>query len=99
MAKEKTKKQAAAKSAPNGEGLVNLGMQQITFDMYPQAVASLQAGIAKGGLKNPVDAQLNLGFAQLRAGQKAEAVKTFRAVKTDDDITQRIAKFWALHAQ
>lgn len=94
------KVEAAAKSAPTGDGLVELGMQQITFGMYPQAIASLQAGIAKGGLKtNPVDAQLNLGFAQLRAGQKAEAVKTFRAIKTEDGITQRIAKFWALHAQ
>jgi tetratricopeptide (TPR) repeat protein len=92
------KVQAEAKSAPTGNELVALGMQQLSFEQYPQAVESLKAGIAKGGLKNPADAQLTLGVAQVKAGQKADAGKTFRAIDTTDETTGRIAKFWALHA-
>lgn len=89
----------SAKSAATGDEFVALGMQQLSFDMYPQAVESLKAGMAKGGLKNGVDAQVNLGIAQFKAGQKAEAVKTFRAIEGADSITQRIVKFWTLHSQ
>jgi len=92
------KVQADAKSAPTGNELVALGMQQLSFEQYPQAVESLKAGIAKGGLKNAADAQLTLGVAQVKAGQKADAGKTFRGIQTDDETTERIAKFWALHA-
>lgn len=95
---ELAKLQAEARSAATGDLAVALGMAQFSFGQYAEAAQSVQAGIAKGGLKNAADAQLTLGVAQLKAGQKAEAAKTFRAVETDDDITQRIAKFWALHA-
>lgn len=92
------KVQAEAKAAPTGNELVALGMQQLSFEQYPQAVESLKAGIAKGGLKNAADAQLTLGVAQVKAGQKADAGKTFRSIETTDETTERIAKFWALHA-
>ena len=71
---------------------------QYSFGQYPQAVEALSAGITKGSLKNLADAQMTLGVAQHKAGQKAEAAKTFRAIKTDDELTQRISKLWALHA-
>lgn len=95
---ELAKLQAEAKTAPTGDTLVALGMAQLSFGQHAEAVQSLQAGIAKGGLKNAADAQITLGVAQMKAGQKGEAAKTFRAVKTDDDLTNRIAKLWALHA-
>lgn len=91
--------EAAARAAPNGDAHVDLGMQQVSFGMYPQAIASLQAGIARGGLKNGVDAAMTLAYAQFRAGQKAEALKTLRAIKGGDVITQRLVKFWTLHIQ
>lgn len=88
-----------AQSAGTGNESVALGMQQLSFEMFPQAIESLKAGIAKGGLKNVVDAQVNLGIAQFKAGQKAEAIKTFRAIEGAEPITQRIVKFWTLHSQ
>jgi tetratricopeptide (TPR) repeat protein len=91
--------EAAARGAPTGEALVDLGMQQVSFGMYPQAIASLQAGIARGGLENGVDAAMTLAYAQFRAGQQAEALKTLRAIKGGDVITQRLVKFWTLHIQ
>lgn len=92
------KLEADAKAAPTGNEYVNLGMGYYSFGQYPKAVESLKAGIAKGGLKNAADAQLTLGAAQLKAGQKAEAAKTLRAIEGGDEVTQRIAKLWALHA-
>lgn len=90
---------AEAKAAPTGNEYIALGMQQVSYEMYGEAVESLKAGIAKGGLKNETDAQMTLGYAQFKAGQKADAVKTFRAVNSaSDDITQRLAKFWAMHS-
>jgi tetratricopeptide (TPR) repeat protein len=90
--------EAAARAAPNGEAYVALGMTQYSFGEYAKAIDALQAGIAKGGLKNPADASMALGIAQIKAGKKAEALKTFRAVKFNDEIGQRLAELWALYA-
>ncbi|MEY3712983.1 MAG: hypothetical protein RL321_603, partial [Pseudomonadota bacterium] len=47
---------------------------------------------------NVAEAQLVLGIAQLRAGNKGEAAKAFKAVKGDADL-ERVAKLWALRAK
>ena len=90
--------QADAKAAPTGDPYITLGLAYYNFGQYGEAANALKAGIAKGGLKNPADAQLSLGVALLKAGQKAEALKAFRAVKTDAEVTQRMAELWALYA-
>jgi hypothetical protein len=95
---ELPKLEAQAKVAATGNEYVTLGMMHYSFDAYPKAVESLKAGIAKGGLKNAADAQIALGEAQIKAGQKSEAAATFKAIKTDDALTERIAKLWALYA-
>lgn len=91
--------EAQARTAPGGDAWVTLGKQQFGFEMYPQAISSLGAGIAKGGVANLIDAQMTLGIAQLKAGRKADAVSTFRAIQGGDAVTQRLVKFWTLHAQ
>lgn len=95
---ELAKLQAEAKSAATGDAGVVAGMTLLSLGQYAQAAETLQAAVAKGGLKNAADAQMTLGVAQFKAGQKGEALKTFRAVKTEDQLTTRIAKLWALHA-
>jgi tetratricopeptide (TPR) repeat protein len=95
---ELAKQEAAARAAPTGNEYVALGMAHYSFRQYPKAIEALKAGIAKGGVKNVADAQLTLGAAQLKAGQKAEAAQTLKAIKAEDEVTQRIAKLWALHA-
>lgn len=95
---ELPKQEAAAKAAPNGEPYVALGMSLYSFGEYARAISALQAGIAKGGLRSLPDAQMSLGIAQVKAGQKAEALKTFRGVKFNDEISQRLAQLWALYA-
>lgn len=98
MKQTMAKLEAEAKAAPTGDKYVNLGMAYYNFGQYGEAANALKAGIAKGGLKNPADARLSLGVSLLKAGQKGEALKEFRAAKSDDEVTQRMAELWALHS-
>lgn len=87
-------------AAKNGDPEVKLGLAYLSYGQFPQAVAAIQRGIAKGGLKRVTDAeaQLALGTAQLRAGDKAAAASTFAAVK-GDETQLRLARLWALRAK
>jgi hypothetical protein len=95
------KLEAQAGSAPTGEPAVKLGMQRYWYGEVDKAIAALQQGIAKGGLKgsDPIEASLMLGMAQLRNKDKAAAQKTFAGIKTTDQNWQRIARFWGLYAK
>jgi len=76
---------ADAQKAPKGDALVQFGEDQIGQGKAKDAIATIQAGIAK----TPVDmanAQLRLGTAYLAAGQKGEAARAFAAVKGDDKV-------------
>ena len=92
----KQEKDAAA--AKTGDPLVRVGQAYLSYGQAAQAVSAIQAGIAKGSLKNAAEAQLFLGMAQLKAGNKDEAIKAFRAVKGDDTLA-RLGNLWALHAK
>jgi tetratricopeptide (TPR) repeat protein len=103
---DSAKKQAAAdqaslakieKEAKTGDAQVGLGKAYLSYGQYDQAIIALQGGIAKGGLRNLEEAQLMLGIAQMRAGRKDEAIKTFRSVKGDEKYA-RLGNLWALHA-
>lgn len=91
--------EAEAKTAKTGDVDVALGNAYLSYGQNDKAIAAFNAGIAKGGLKNLPDALLSLGIAQVRAGDKAAALKSFRAVKTDDPANTRIAKLWSLYVQ
>lgn len=90
--------ETAAKAAPNGEKLVELGMVHFSFGQYAAAMTAIKAGLAKGGVQNKDEAQAALGVAQIAAGQKGEALKTFRAASSSDEITQSLIKLWSLYA-
>jgi lipopolysaccharide biosynthesis regulator YciM len=92
------KLEAEARAAKVGDLDYALGAAFFGHGEYAKAVEALNRALGKGGLKNPVEAQLLLGTAQLRAGTKPDAVKTFRSIKTDDPVMQRIAKLWSLYA-
>jgi hypothetical protein len=89
---------AKAKTAPDGEQLIKLGQQQVGQGKAGDAIATIQAGLAKT-LKDKGDAQVRLGMAQYYAGQKGDAVKTFNAVKSPDTKVTSIAHLWALAAR
>jgi hypothetical protein len=86
---------AAGKSA---DADLRVGQAFMSYGQYANAVTAIQRAISKGNATDPAEAQLVLGIAQLKAGNKAEATKAFRAVKGDPDL-QRVAKLWSLRAQ
>ncbi|HEY5103122.1 MAG TPA: hypothetical protein VII70_10075, partial [Steroidobacteraceae bacterium] len=89
---------AQAASEANGPKAVNLGLVLLSYQQYPQAVDALTRGLKAGGLESPASAQILLGIAQLKAGNKDAAIKTFRSVKGDQKY-ERLANLWALHAR
>jgi tetratricopeptide (TPR) repeat protein len=91
------KSEAEAKAAKTGDTDVALGSAYLSYGQNDKAIEALSRGVGKGGLKNP-EGQILLGIAQLRSGNKEEARKTFKGVKTDDAVWSRIAKLWALNA-
>jgi tetratricopeptide (TPR) repeat protein len=87
-----------AKAAKTGDADVALGSAYLSYGQNDKALEALSRGVGKGGLKSPAESQIMLGIAQLRSGNKAEAQKTFKAVKSDDATWARIARLWYLNA-
>jgi hypothetical protein len=91
------KNMADAQKQHQGDALVALGEDQIGQGKAKDAVATIQAGIAKG-CKDAANCQLRLGTAYLADGQKADAIKAFNAVKGDDKIVM-VAHLYSLYAR
>jgi hypothetical protein len=87
----------AANAAKNGDLLVKLGENLTGMGKAQDAINAIQAGIKKG-VTNADDAQMRLGQAQLAAGQKDDAVRTFNAIKGDPK-QQMVAHIWSLYAR
>ncbi len=84
-----------ANAAKTGDSLVGIGEAYTSYGQHAKAIELIQAGIAKGSLKNADDAKLRLALAYLRSGNKAEALKTFRSIPKTG-TTGEIAELWAL---
>jgi hypothetical protein len=78
-----------------GQLLVAAGLAYFSFDMNDQAIESLSAGLAKGGVRSPDDARMVLGIALLRAGQKEKAREQFQAVPTTAPLAS-VANLWTI---
>ena len=87
-----------AESASTGAKNVGLGVAYYGYGQYDKAADELSKGLTKGGLRNEAEARLLLGIAQLKAGHKEDATKSFHAVKGDPAL-ERIANLWTLHAR
>ena len=92
------KSEAEAANAPGGDRFIGAGLGYFGYGNYDKASKDIAAGLAKGSVKDPTDARLILGIAQLKAGNRDEAMKTFKAVK-GDPVDERLAALWALHAR
>jgi len=87
--------EAGLRSAKDGNAAYGLGLALSGAGLHDKALALMQQGITKGGLRRPNDAVLHLGLAQWRAGQVAEAIKTFASVGGSDG-TAELAQLWVL---
>jgi tetratricopeptide (TPR) repeat protein len=89
---------ADAATAKTGTKDVALGLAYFSYQQYDKAAEALTNGLAKGGLRSEPDARLILGIAQLHAGKKDDAQKTFELVKGDPKI-ERLAHLWEIRAR
>jgi tetratricopeptide (TPR) repeat protein len=87
-----------ADAAPTGAKNVGVGLAYLGYGQYDMAVDQISKGLTKGGLRNESEARLLLGIAQLKAGHKEDATKSFHAVKGDPSL-ERLANLWSLHAK
>jgi len=90
--------EADAEASKAGAKYAGLGLAYFSYQQYDKAVAALTTALAKGGLRNEAETRLLLGIAQLHAGKKDDAVKTFELVKGDAKL-ERLAVLWAIHAR
>jgi tetratricopeptide (TPR) repeat protein len=87
-----------ADAATTGVKSAAAGLAYYGYGQYDKAADLLGKGVAKGGLTNEANTRLLLGIAQLKAGHKDDAVKTFKSVKGDPALEQ-LAGMWVLHAR
>lgn len=84
--------------APTGDKDVGVGLAYLGYQQYDKSVDFLNKGLTKGSVRSEPEARLLLGIAQLKAGHKDDAAKTFHAVKGDPTL-ERLADLWSLHAK
>ena len=72
-----------AEKATQGQAYVALGQAYLSYNMFDEAIDALKKGIAKGGVTDADEAQVSLGIAYLRKGQKDLARQAFKAVKAE----------------
>jgi hypothetical protein len=87
---------AAAKN-PKGEVDVKVGLGFYSLGDWDQAVAAVQRGLAKGGVKRVDDANMLLGASLMELGKHAEARAAFAAAAAAsgaDSFMKRLAGLW-----
>jgi tetratricopeptide (TPR) repeat protein len=87
-----------ADAASTGQKNVGVGIAYLGYGQYDKAADELSKGLTKGSVKDEAQTRLLLGIAQLKAGHKDDAVKSFKAVKGDPAL-ERLANLWGLHAK
>jgi tetratricopeptide (TPR) repeat protein len=85
-----------AESAKDGNPLFSAGLNYVTHEKYDPGIAMMERGLARGGLKRPALARLQLGEAYVRAGRKAEALKALAEVQGTDG-TADVARLWSFY--
>ena len=82
----------------DGNRLLSVGYNYVTYGQAAKGIALMEQGIKKGNLRQPEDAKLRLGEAYLIAGQKQKALAAFKSVGGTDG-TADLARLWSLQAR
>lgn len=83
----------AARLSDEGELNLRLGNAYLNLGQYGECVAAVQAGIRKGGIKSPDNAQISLGMCQYNLKKYSEAKKAF-ALASKTRRSKRISNQW-----
>ena len=93
-----TVNEKGALAAKDGNALVAQGLLETTQDNAAKGADLIAQGIARGGIRQPEEAKLHLGYAQVRAGRDADALKTFQSI-TGGNGASSLAHVWILYLQ
>jgi hypothetical protein len=85
--------EASAANDKDGNALVRVGLAYTALGQHDKGLGLMQQGIKKGGLRQAQQAQLHLGIAYVRAGQKDRAAQALRAVSGNDGSAD-LARLW-----
>jgi hypothetical protein len=93
--------EAEAREQKDGDALVRVGMAHSGMGQHDKGIQLIQQGIAllqqdkagKGRAGRVDEANLHLGLAYLRAGQKPKAVQAFKSVQGTDGSAD-LARLW-----
>jgi tetratricopeptide (TPR) repeat protein len=87
-----------AQKSGSGQAQVALGLAYASFEQFDKAAEAIARGIQAGGLKDPDQAVMSLGYANLKLGKKAEALKAFEQIKADSKLAE-VAHLWGVYAR
>jgi len=90
---------SSARAAKDGNSLFALGLVQVVDGNAAAGLELMQQGMAKGGLRNPDESRLRLGYAQVKAGRDADALKTFQSITSGPNGIVPMAHVWTLYLQ
>jgi tetratricopeptide (TPR) repeat protein len=90
---------AEAAKQTNGEIDVKLGESYYTYQRYDEAIAAIQKGIQKGGLKDAADAQTTLGIVLLAAGKTQDALAALDKAAAMGGAGGQVAHVWTLYGR
>jgi len=83
----------AARLTTDGELDIRLGNAYLNIGKYDECVSAVQAGIRKGGLKSPDNAQISLGMCLYNQRKYRPAVEAFQAA-AKTERSRRVSNQW-----
>ena len=84
---------------PIVSGSADLVLGSRVMGQAAKGIGLIEQGIAKGNLKNPEDAKLRLGMAQIQQlSTKAKGLQTLRSLKGTDGVAD-IGRLWTVLAR
>ena len=83
----------AAKMSDDGELDVRLGNTYLNLGNYDECINAVQAGLRKGGLKNPDNAQISLGMCLYNKRRYQAAIEAFRAA-SKTPRSRKVSQQW-----
>lgn len=88
--------EATAKASKTGLPMVNMGFNLAVHGQYERAIALMEQGMEKGGLKAPNEAKLHLGMVYLQSGNVEKATQVFSTIQGNEGATE-LARYWLLY--
>ncbi|MGI9224389.1 MAG: tetratricopeptide repeat protein [Woeseiaceae bacterium] len=83
----------AARLSDDGELDVRLGNTYLNLGQYDECIAAVRAGLRKGGLKSPDNANISLGMCLYNKRQYNDAISAFQAA-SKTQRSRKISQQW-----